>query len=269
MRLTIIGSTGSMSGPASPASCYLVQSEGADPQTGGTRTWNVALELGPGSFGALWRHIDPRDLDAVVLSHTHADHMGDIISLQVHRRWGPGADLGPLLLAGPVGTVERIRQIDGTRLPDDYSGEFTILTVRAGAPYRVGPMTFTPFPGVHTIESFGTRIEGPAEGDPDSRVSLFFTGDTDEAPAILEGARGVDLLLSEVGFTQADEVRGIHMDGVRAGRLAREASVGRLVATHIQPWTDREVVERELRSEWSGPLDFADADRVFALAPRS
>ena len=143
MRLTIIGATGSMSGPVSPASCYLVQCPGLDPLTGETRTWSIVLEMGPGSFGALWRHIDPRMIDALVLSHTHADHMGDIISLQVFRRWGPGSDLEPLPLAGPVGTLERIRQIDGTRLPDTYEGEFDIRTVRAGQSYRIGPMTLT------------------------------------------------------------------------------------------------------------------------------
>lgn len=265
MRLTIVGCTGSMSGPASPASCYLVQGTGPDPRTGEVRDWNIALELGPGSFGALWRHVDPRELDALVLSHTHADHMADIISLQVHRRWGPARGLDPLLLAGPVGTLERIRQIDGTRLPDEYEGEFAIRTVRAGHSYRVGPFTLTSFPGIHTVESFGTRIAGPSESDPARTVEMFFTGDTDEAPAILEGARGVDLLLSEVGFTTADTTRGIHMDGVRAGRLASRAGVGRLVATHIQPWTDRAEVERELRSTWDGPLDFADSEKTFLV----
>lgn len=265
MRLTIIGATGSMSGPQSPASCYLVRAKGPDPKTGEQREWSIALEMGPGSFGALWRHIDPRDLDALVLSHTHADHMADIISLQVHRRWGPGAGLDPLLLAGPIGTLERIRQIDGTRLPDDYAKEFSIRTVRAGHAYRVGPMTLRPYPGVHTVEAFGTRIEGPAESDPERTVSMFFTGDTDEAPAIERGASGVDLLLSEVGFTAADEVRGIHMDGARAGRLATRAGVGRLVATHIQPWTDPRVVEAELRTEYSGRLDFAVSDAEFTV----
>ena len=85
MRLTVVGATGSMSGPGSPASCYLVQAEGRCPVSGLLRTFSVLLDLGPGSFGALWRHMDPCDIDALFLSHCHADHMGDIISLQVHR----------------------------------------------------------------------------------------------------------------------------------------------------------------------------------------
>ncbi|WP_076463341.1 MBL fold metallo-hydrolase [Actinomyces mediterranea] len=263
MRLTIIGCTGSMSGPASPASCYLIQAPGVDPQTGLERMWNVVLELGPGSFGALWRHIDPRDLDAVIFSHCHADHMGDVVSLQVHRRWGPASDLPPLLVAGPADTAERIRQIDGAAPDEQYCREFSFFTLSAEQSFMIGPLSLTPAAGWHTVEAYGVRVEGP--GEEEGMASMFFTGDTDEISTIREGARGVDLLLTEVGFTRADTTRGIHMDGVRAGRLAAQAQAGRVVATHIQPWTDRGIVEEELRTHWSGPLDFADADRVFIV----
>ncbi|MDC4233854.1 MBL fold metallo-hydrolase [Actinomyces sp. B33] len=265
MRLTIIGCTGSMSGPASPASCYLVQATGVDPATGARRVYSVALDLGPGSFGALWRHLDPRDLDAVHVSHGHADHIGDIISLQVHRRWGPGRGAAPVLVAGPAGTAERVRQIDGTTEPDGYEDEFSFLTLVDSTVYEVGPMRLTAAAGRHSVESYGVRIEGPDEADPSRTVSMFYTGDTDEAESIVRGARGVDLLLSEVGFTCADAAEGIHMNGVRAGSLAARAGAGRLVATHIQPWTDRAVVEAELRSAWSGPLDFAQSGQVYEV----
>ena len=47
------------------------------------------------------------------------------------------------------------------------------------------------------------------------------------------------------------------MDGVRAGEVATRAGVGRMIATHIQPWTPRAQVAEEIRQTWSGPLDFA------------
>lgn len=265
MKLTTIGCTGSMSGPKSPASCYLVQANGVDPSTGEDRVWNVVLEMGPGSFGALWRRISPRDIDAVVLSHCHADHMADIISLQVYRKWGPGSDLPPLMVVGPEGLLERIRQIDGVVEEELYANEFDIRTVEDGQSYQIGPMTLTSFKGIHTIPSFGTRIEGPSQSDPSTAVSMFFTGDTDESPRIDAGAMNVDLLLTEIGFTCEDSVRGIHMDGVRAGSFATRANVGRLVATHIQPWTETEQVLAELRQTWSGPVDFACLESSFVV----
>lgn len=68
MKLTVVGCTGSMSGPYSPASCYLVQGRGIDPETGLDRVYNVVFDLGPGSFGQLWRYVDPRKIDAVIFS---------------------------------------------------------------------------------------------------------------------------------------------------------------------------------------------------------
>lgn len=88
MILTVVGVTGSMSGPASPASCYLLQAEGTD-SLGLPHTYSVVFDLGPGSFGQIWNYTDPTKLDAVVLSHLHADHCSDIVSMQVHRRWHP------------------------------------------------------------------------------------------------------------------------------------------------------------------------------------
>ncbi|QPK80756.1 MBL fold metallo-hydrolase [Schaalia sp. ZJ405] len=293
MKLTIIGATGSMSGPRSAASCYLVQAPGKDPETGRDRIWSIVLEMGPGSFGSLWRHLPPRDVDALFLSHCHADHMGDIISMHVYRKWGPEGCLPALALYGPRAVRDRIRQIDGTTEPEMYEDEFDIHTLVAGEPVRVGPMTVTPVIGQHTVESFGLRIEGPRFIDEDGAgdascahglivgertdahakslqaggngATMFFTGDTDLVPTIVEGARGVDLLLTEVGFTTDDVTRGIHMDGVRAGELATAAGVGHLVATHIQPWVSHERVLEELRTTWSGPVDFADTDRSFIV----
>ena len=57
MILTVVGVTGSMSGPASPASCYLLQAEGTD-SLGLPHTYSVGFDLGPGSFGQIWNYTD-------------------------------------------------------------------------------------------------------------------------------------------------------------------------------------------------------------------
>lgn len=265
MRLRVVGCTGSMSGPQSPASSYLVQATGPDPRTGASRTWNVVMDLGPGSFGALWTHIDPSDLDAVVFSHCHADHMGDVISLHVHRRWGPGRGRPPIVVAGPDGVLDRIRQFDGVGAEEDYHTEFAVHTLRDAESLRVGPMVVTPAAAWHSVPAFGVRVEGPSDRDPARTASLFYTGDTDECDTIIRGATGADLFLSEAGFTCADAARGIHMTGARAGEAAVRAGVGRVVLTHIQPWTDPDEVVADARSTWKGALEVASAGACFAL----
>ncbi|QHO91365.1 MBL fold metallo-hydrolase [Actinomyces sp. 432] len=255
MRLTIIGCTGSMSGPEAAASSYLVQ---ADDVSG--RTWSVVLDLGPGSMGQLLRYLDPAELDAIVISHCHADHMVDLVGMHVFRRWNPAGRLAPVLTLGPAQLRSRLNGVDGTSEQETYATEFAFRTASAGQSLQVGPLTITPFPALHPVDAFGYRVEGP--GRVGDRVSLAFTGDTDLCDGIEAMADGVDLLLSEAAFLEGrDAVRGIHLTGRRAGQLAAGTSgrggrrpAGRLVLTHIQPWTDPDDPLREAAAVYDGPL---------------
>lgn len=260
MKLTVIGCTGSMSGPASPASCYLLQAQGYDPEIGTERTWNIVLDLGPGSFGALWGHIDPVTIDAVLFSHCHADHMGDVISLHVFKRWGPGQGTLPVRMGGSCDLLPRIRGIDGVGEEESYEDCFTFHTFTDEPHLQIGPFSVETTPVWHSIDSFAMRIE--AERPDGTRASLVYTGDTDYCEQLVRCARGVDVLLSECGFTTDDAVEGIHMDGVDVGRLATTAQVGRLLVTHIQPWTDYSRVRDEISQTWNGDVHIVASNDV-------
>ena len=113
----------------------------------------------------------------------------------------------------------------------------------------------------HSVPAFGVRISGPSGFSKDdtsgSHSAFFYTGDTDLCDSIVEGARGVDLLLSEAGFTEEDTVEGIHMDGTRAGTLAARAEVGRVILTHIQPWNNPEGARFQAKQVYSGNVELA------------
>jgi ribonuclease BN (tRNA processing enzyme) len=285
MRLTIVGCSGSMSGPASTASSYLVQ---ADDAAG--RTWSVLLDLGPGSFGALMNYIDPRALDALFFSHLHPDHMADVTSLQVFLRYHPEGEVGPLRTLGPVETAERIGAVCWLT-PEEVSRQFAVERYTPREAVTVGPLRITPIPMNHPVPAFGLRIEGPGA---DGTVTLAYTGDTDACSEAADLADGVDLLLSEASFQEGrEDVRGIHLTGLRAGLLAAgqgdvtddvdpepapggpasagdggapaRTAVGRLVLTHLPPWTDPAVILAEARSAYAGPVEVARAGAVVHL----
>jgi glutamate racemase len=98
MKLTVLGCSGSLPGPDSPAAGYLVESDG----------YRVVLDLGNGALGALQRYVAPRDIDAVVLSHLHADHCLDMTSLMVALRYGPDRPPARIPVIGPNDTERRI-----------------------------------------------------------------------------------------------------------------------------------------------------------------
>lgn len=264
MRLTVVGCTGSMSGPASAASCYLVQAPGTD-DDGVPRVYSVVLDLGPGAFGQLMNHLDPRDVDMVVLSHLHADHMADMIGYHVFRRWYPDGALGPVDVAAPGGGVDRVRGVGGDGPEEDFSADFTFHRLAEGRTLRVGPLLLEVYPVVHPVEAFAVRVTGPSSLGA-GEVSLAYSGDTDACDGLVEAARGVDLFLCEAGFVDGrDTVRGIHLTGERAGEAAALAGARQLVLTHIQPWSDPQEVARCASSRFDGGIELARAGAVWEL----
>lgn len=257
MKLTVIGCTGSMSGPDSAASCYLLQFQD------GEKTRFIVLDLGPGSFGALWKYIDPLDIDALILSHGHADHMADIISLEVHNRWHPGGAAKVLDIYGPEGIEERTMQIDGWGKPGSYEGIFEFHVVRPGSPFRIGKLLVEPFKAWHPVPTLGYRFT--LEDENQEKTTFAYTGDTDLTSSMVEMAKDVDLLLCECGFTEADSTRGIHLSGERAGKLASLSGAKRVVLTHIQPWTSTDTVLQEVKRTWDGPLSLARPGQVHSV----
>lgn len=264
MRLTVVGCSGSMSGPESAASCYLVQAEGPD-GAGGTRTWSIILDLGSGAFGALLRHLDPAHLDAVVLSHLHADHVVDMTGLEVYRRYHPAGALGPVQVLGPVGTAVRVGELTMEEDLAALDASFSFLDHVVGRPVDVGPLHIESFPVEHPVPAFGVRVTGPAE-DGSGEVVLAYSGDTDACEGLVDTARDADLFLCEAAFEEGrDTVRGIHLTGRRAGEMATRAGARRVVLTHLPPWTDPDVVRAEAAAVYAGRIDLASPGAVWPL----
>lgn len=257
MKLTVVGCSGSVAGPESVASCYLVEADD------GERTWRLLLDLGPGAVGQAMRYTDPAGVDAVLLSHLHADHVADLAGLDVLSRYGPGAPRPAVALYGPAGTAERIDQLCGDA--DDRSAVFTIATWANREPVQIGPFTVEPFSVEHPVPAVAMRVLGPADDGTGQRV-LVYSGDSDSCEGLLAAADGADLLLCEAAFQECrDSVRGIHLTGLRAGQVAHTSAVGHLVLTHIPPWTCPDTVRTEASDAYSGRIDVASPGASWTL----
>ncbi len=262
MRLVVLGCAGSFPSPESAASAYLVQ---ADDAAG--RTWSVLLDLGNGALSALQRWGDPTALDAIGLSHLHADHVADMVVLNVLRRYRPTGPCAPVDVWGPQGTGERIAQLAGGDPATAVDEQFVFRAWEPGSPVQVGPLTLEPVRVEHPIPAFGIRVTGPSEADPARQVAVAYTGDTDECPGLDELAAGADLLLAEAGFVDGrdDAIRGVHLTGARAGAAAARGSSGRLVLTHLVAWNDEADTVAQARRHYAGPIDVARPGASYAL----
>ena len=257
VRLTVLGCSGSVVGPDSPASGYLVTSEGAPP---------VVIDFGGGVLGALQRHADPRSA-VVLLSHLHADHCLDVPGLLVWRRYAPGPRGERGLMYGPVGTALRIGAAS-SETPgdiDDISDTLDLRTWVEGQSVQIGDLSVTPMAVCHPPEAFGLRVT-TADG-----AVLVYSGDTAICDSVVELARGADVFLCEASWEHDPENKppGLHLSGREAGEIAERAGVKRLLLTHIPPWTSREAVLAEARAAFSGPVHAVSAEESFEIAPAS
>jgi len=255
VKLSVLGCSGSMPRPDSPASGYLVQS-------GGSR---IALDLGSGALGTLLRFADPFALDALLLTHLHPDHCADFGALTVYRRYHPDQPYDPaehrLPVHGPPETQQRLTRLyapNSAELADtDLSDVFDFRGF--AEPMRIGEFEVRAVPVDHLCPAWGFRVTSP-EG------SLAYTGDTGPCDALEELAGDVDVLLAEASWTDGpDRPDGVHLSGRQAGRAAKRAGARRLLLTHLQPWVDAEEILAEAAAEFDGPVEVVEAAREYEV----
>jgi ribonuclease BN (tRNA processing enzyme) len=249
MRLTVVGCSGSLAGPDSAASCYLLEADG----------FRLLVDLGNGALGPLQRYASLTGIDAVCLSHLHADHCVDLYSYAIARTYSPAGPQPPIPVYGPAGTAERIALLHGPGGDDlGLVKRFEFRTVTAGE-LEIGPFDVGLAHANHPIETFAFRFGHGGR-------SLVYTGDTGSTEAIPALAAGADVFLSEAAFLDGPDVPpDIHLTASQAAAYAARADVGRLVLTHLQPWINRDDARAEAAAVFGGPLDLAHAGQVIEL----
>jgi ribonuclease BN (tRNA processing enzyme) len=249
MRLTIIGCSGSFPGPDSPASCYLLEAGG----------FRLLLDLGSGAVGALQRHVPLASIDAVCLSHLHADHCLDMCPYWVARTYRPEGPLPPIPVYAPQGTARRLAQAYGLEEHPGMTERFRFVPLAPGT-REIGPFQVTLARMNHPVETFGFRFSHAGR-------SLAYSADTGETPALVTLARQAGLLLCEASYlTRPDLPTGLHLTGQQAAEHAASAGAARLVLTHLVPWNDpAKVMAEAAGAGYDGEISLASAGRVIEL----
>ena len=251
MRLTIVGCSGSYPGPDSPASCYLLEADDGD------RTWRVLVDLGNGALGALHKYADPLSIDAVLISHLHADHCLDLCGFYVMRKYHPTGAQPRIPVWGPEGTADRMARAYDLPMDPGMHEEFDFR--EWAGPVEIGPFAVTPMPVAHPVAAFGLRISAGG-------VTVAYTGDTGTTPVLDDLARDADLFLAEASFRSRDTYPpDLHLTGADGGAVAVRAGVKRLVLTHIPPWFNPQVALTEATAAYDGPTELAVAGAVYEL----
>jgi ribonuclease BN (tRNA processing enzyme) len=218
----------------------------------------LVIDMGNGSLGALQKYTGLFDIDAVCLSHLHADHCVDLYSYSVARTYSPAGPQPPIPVYGPAGTAERIGLIHGVDGDEGLTKRFTFETLAPGQ-LAIGPFDVRTAHVNHPVETFSFRF---TEGGR----TLVYTGDTGETEAVPALAAGADVFLSEAAFLDGPDLPpDLHLTARQAACYASQAGVGRLVLTHLQPWYRPDDARAEAATAFAGPLDVATAGQVIEM----
>jgi ribonuclease BN (tRNA processing enzyme) len=246
LRVRAIGSSPSVQRPGRACSSYLLR----------TRESAVLLDIGSGALGNLQLAMDYPELDAVVISHMHADHFLDIIPLRYGLTYGPLLRKNRMPLWLPPGGSRILRSLcrsfSGEGVSDFLDEVFAVAEYDPSGATQVKDLRLTFRPTLHYVDSYSIRAERGS-------ATFTYSGDTAPCDAIVEHARGCRLFLCEatLGLGTEEGARG-HSSAEEAGEMARRASVHRLALTHYYANADSQALVDAAQAKFSGPVSAID-----------
>lgn len=247
MRLTVLGCAGTFPSKDSGCSAYLVEHDG----------FRLLLDAGNGAVGALQRHGGLFDLDAVLLSHLHADHCVDLAAYSYARRYHP--ERPPRLpVYGPYGTRDRLCQVFDKPPEDGLAEVYDFQTTGAGS-REIGPFRIELTTTNHPVECYAVRVVAGGR-------SLTYSADTGPSDDVAAAARDTDLFLCESTWLDASPpVPNLHLTAREAGAHAAAAAPGRLVLIHTTAYLDQDAYVTQAAEAYDGPIERAVPGATYDL----
>ena len=243
MRVTVLGCSGSYAAPGTACTGYLVQTAGK----------NVLLDCGPGVLANLQRHLPLEQLDAVVVTHSHADHWVELPILRTVCTWFIGRSQLPVFGTDETHTMSNA--VCGGSDPNAFAWQ----VIDEHSIVEIGSQRWTFSRTDHPVETLAVRVEC------DGR-SFAFSADTGPAWAADRLVDDVDLLICEASYTHEREPDGIqHLSARQAGELARDTRASRLVLTHQLPGADVEAHAVEGAEAFGRPVSVAHEHVVYTV----
>lgn len=207
MKLTLLGVCGPFPAPGGGCSSYLVE----DSDT------RILLDCGSGALSKLRNlYPDSLSLDAVVLSHMHADHAGEIDLFRYMLEFGQ--------LKAPLKVFSS--ETDRLQYP-----VFDAEKSYDGMQTAIGSLTLRFTAVRHAVPTMGVRITST-----DGR-SIFYTGDTGWFNELVDASRDSDLLLADACLRDESNEKALrnHMTVAQVLSLRQQADCKTAILTHLFP----------------------------------
>ncbi len=252
MQITVLGKSPAWQDANGACSGYLVE--------GGNQV--VLLDCGPGVFSKLRTKVAYESIDAIVISHLHADHILDLVPFASGLRYRPwdGAPPRPRLIA-PPGAAEAFASVcSGSGMTADHLELAFDLTIYDPAQALVlGGLgvRFQPVP--HYIPANAVEFA-------DGEGRFTFGADCGPSEDLCAFAAGTDLLMAEATLPEPEppDDRG-HLTAFEAGEHAAKAGAKHLVLTHYADELGADWVVAEAEKAFDGRVSAAHEGAIFTV----
>ena len=226
--------------------------------------FTLLVDCGSGVFSKLRAYADPAAVDAVLISHLHADHMLDLLPFSFALSTGLiGTEhRQPVLWAPPGATAAFTAYTEAVGMEDQINDGFWVREYDPKRELKLGPLTVRLREVPHYIRAWACDLSAP------HGRRLTFGGDCGPNEEIVDLARGTDLLMLEAtegaGPHVGSGLRG-HLTAAEAGAIARQAGARRLLLTHYSDQLDAEELRQAAQSSYGGPVEMAAERAVFEV----
>jgi ribonuclease BN (tRNA processing enzyme) len=218
--------------------------------------FTLLLECGGGVFSKLRAFADPLAVDAVLISHLHADHALDLLpySFALAHRLGGEQPHRPPLWAPPGARSALTAFASALGMDDQIAEGFTLSEYDPEQALEIGPFSVMFREVPHYIPAWGCDVRSP-EGR-----RLTYGADCGPNDAIVELGRDTDVLMLEATEGAGPHLTGGergHLTAAEAGELARRAGAGSLLLTHYSDEFDAGELHAAAEATFGGPVVMA------------
>ncbi|MFB1050044.1 MBL fold metallo-hydrolase [Paraliobacillus sp. JSM ZJ581] len=245
MKLTVVGFWGAYPEMNSATSCYLLEKDG----------YKILLDCGSGALAQLPKYTEVIDLQAVLVSHYHQDHIADIGMLQYY-----------FLVQNAIHHTKKILPIYGHREDEQAFAKLSHQATQGRAyvpdePMEIGPFTITFLKTKHPVPCYGMRIT-------DGESTLVYTADSSFQNAFIPFAKDADLLITDCSFYEEQNgSESGHMTSVESAIIAENANVSHLLLSHHPHFGDRKQLKKEAEKVYRGKIDLAESGFQWYTSP--
>ena len=251
LKITILGTSAVYPGAGEACSGFLVE-EG-----------NVKLlvDCGTGILSNLQKYSNLCDISDMVISHMHADHFFDLVPYRYALRYGlENADCKPRLYLPPGGIKILHHVVDSFAESDTFfSDVMEVSEYYPGRPLSLGNLLIEFVPVYHYIPTWAISIV--------TSKKLAYSAGSGMCPGLLQVAKDADLFICNIGACLANRKTDNwgHLRPSQAGKLARDAGVGRLLLSHLWPECNRTAAVADAAEIFNGSVELAKACFTYNL----